>query len=66
VLLPSQLFFSSTSCSQQQLTPLTLAIHQLTKKIGLEAPIAEIIHDILFQNKPATELITSFSKAINN
>ena len=44
----------------------TLAVHQLTKKLSLEAPIAEIIHDILFQNKPATELIASFSKAIKD
>lgn len=44
----------------------TLAVHQLTKKLSLEAPIAEIIHDILFQNKPATELIASFSKAIRD
>lgn len=44
----------------------TLAVHQLTKKLSLEAPIAEIIHDILFQNKPATELIASFSKIIRD
>lgn len=44
----------------------TLAVHQLTKKLSLEAPIAEIIHDILFQNKPATELIASFSKIIKD
>jgi len=44
----------------------TLAVHQLTKKLSLEAPIAEIIHDILFQNKPATELIASFNKAIKD
>lgn len=44
----------------------TLAVHQLTKKLSLEAPIAEIIHDILFQNKPTTELIASFSKAIKD
>jgi len=44
----------------------TLAVHQLTKKLSLEAPIAKIIHDILFQNKPATELIASFSKAIKD
>ena len=44
----------------------TLTIHQLTKKLSLEAPIAEIIHDILFQNKPTTELIASFSKAIKD
>ena len=44
----------------------TLAVHQLTRKLSLEAPIAEIIHDILFQNKPATELIASFSKIIKD
>jgi len=44
----------------------TLAVHQLTKKLSLETPIAKIIHDILFQNKPATELIASFSKAIKD
>jgi len=44
----------------------TLAVHQLTEKLSLEAPIAEVIHDILFQNKPATELIASFSKIIKD
>jgi glycerol-3-phosphate dehydrogenase (NAD(P)+) len=44
----------------------TLAVHQLTRKLSLEAPIAKIIHDILFQNKPATELIASFSKIIKD
>lgn len=44
----------------------TIAVHQLTKKLSLEAPTAEIIYDILFQNKPPTELIASFSKVIKD
>ncbi len=44
----------------------TIAVHQLTKKLSLEAPIAGIIYDILFQNKPPTELIASFSEVIKN
>ena len=44
----------------------TIAVHQLTKKLSLEAPIAGIIYDTLFQNKPPTEVIASFSKVIKD
>jgi glycerol-3-phosphate dehydrogenase (NAD(P)+) len=44
----------------------TIAVHQLTERLSLEAPIAEIIYDILFRNKPPTELIASFSEVIKN
>jgi glycerol-3-phosphate dehydrogenase (NAD(P)+) len=44
----------------------TMAVHQLTQDLNLEAPITNLIHRILFEDLPLTEALAGFSKLIEN
>jgi glycerol-3-phosphate dehydrogenase (NAD(P)+) len=42
----------------------TMAIHQLTKKLNLEAPIANLIYKILFEDFPLSKALAEFKELI--
>jgi glycerol-3-phosphate dehydrogenase (NAD(P)+) len=42
----------------------TMAIHQLSQKLRLEAPITSLIYRILFEDLPLTEALASFTELV--
>lgn len=44
----------------------TMAAHQLNKKLGIKAPITELIYRILFESLPPTEMTASLGKLIES
>jgi glycerol-3-phosphate dehydrogenase (NAD(P)+) len=40
----------------------TMAVHQLTQKLNLAAPITNLIYQILFEDLPLTEALASFTE----
>jgi glycerol-3-phosphate dehydrogenase (NAD(P)+) len=44
----------------------TRAVHQLNKKLGIKAPVTELVYRILFESLPPLEMATSLGKLISS
>ena len=44
----------------------TRAVHQLNKKLGIKAPVTELVYRILFESLPSMEMATSLGKLISS
>ena len=42
----------------------TMAVHQLNKKLGIKAPLTELVYRILFEGLPPAEMAASLMKLI--